>query len=158
MSVLYEWTAKGFNVATIQRSACGRPSRFGMYAQGLDERTYKDIPNELLINTLKTTFFTQNAFYRGITMSKSNRSRYKKTTTEIADPSFFSKYTSITVNHYWIPNAYLDAVTLVIQLYKSGVPFNKAVDQAYAAHPPNKQKIGRNKLAEHTLKYIANDY
>lgn len=91
-------------------------------------------------------------------MSRSKRSRYRKTTTEVKDTSFFGKYPTLTVNQYWIPKVYTDAVKLVIQLYRSGVPFNRAVDQAYAAHPPDQQKISRNKLAEHTLKYIANDY
>lgn len=91
-------------------------------------------------------------------MSKNKRNRYKKVTTEVTDTSFFGKYPTITVNKYWIPNAYLDDVKLVVQLFRSGYSFNRSIDQAFAAHPPNKQQINRNKLAEHALKYIANDY
>ena len=54
---------------------------------------------------------------------------------------------------YHVPNAYYDAVNDVITAFKNGVSFNKAVDQAAALHPNN---INRNKLAEHTLKFIAN--
>ncbi len=36
----------------------------------------------------------------------------------------------------------------------SGTPFNRAVDQVIAFYPD----LNRNKLAEHTLKWIANQY
>lgn len=88
-------------------------------------------------------------------MSKTKRNRYRKTTIKSSDPSFFGKYPTITVNRYWIPNAYLDAVADVIKAFKHGISFNRAVDQVAALDPKH---INRNKLAEHTLKYIANDY
>ena len=91
-------------------------------------------------------------------MSKNKSKRYHKQTQQLETPgSFFSKYPTITTNKYWIPKTYKDSVELAIQLYRSGISFNKALDQAYAvANDPN--HINRNKLAEHTLKSIANDY
>lgn len=90
-------------------------------------------------------------------MSNKNH-RYRKQQHQLeSSDSFFGKYPTLTVNRYWIPKVYKDSVELTIQLYRSGVSFNKALDQACAvANDP--QHISRNKLAEHTLKYIANDY
>ena len=81
-------------------------------------------------------------------MSNKNTKLYKKITKQ---PTQFS---TVTINRYWIPKPYIDAVNLTIQLFKHDVPFNKAVDQAAASFP----NVNRNKLAEHTLKFIANDY
>lgn len=86
-------------------------------------------------------------------MSKSKR--YRTVTTTSSDPSFFGKYPTITVNRYWIPNVYVEPVKDVINAFKHDIPFNKAVDQVAALDPYH---INRNKLAEHTLKFIANDY
>lgn len=89
-------------------------------------------------------------------MSNKNTKRYKKIQKRVdSNNSFFNKYPNLTINRYWIPKQYLDAVFLTIDIYRSGIPFNKAVDQAFAVSPNN---LNRNKLAEHTLKYIANDY
>lgn len=86
-------------------------------------------------------------------MSNNKSHRYKKQQVPY-DPSYFGKYPSITINKYWIPKSYLDAVHLSVDLFRSGISFNKSLDQAHAVYP----QTNRNKLAEHTLKYIANDY
>lgn len=87
---------------------------------------------------------------------KANKHRYQKKTIRLdSEKSYFDKYPTLTLNRYWIPKAYLDAVNLTLQLhYESRFSFNRSVDQAHAAYP----KLNRNKIAEHTLKYIANDY
>lgn len=87
-------------------------------------------------------------------MSKHRTYRKQNVRIDSTNHSYFDKYPTLTVNRYWIPKQYKDAVDLSIKLYKSDVPFNKAIDQASAAYP----QTNRNKLAEHTLKYIANDY
>lgn len=87
---------------------------------------------------------------------KKAKSTYRKKTVRLdSERSYFDKYPTLTLNRYWIPTAYLDAVVLVIQLYRdSKFSFNRSVDQASAVYP----KLNRNKIAEHTLKTIANDY
>lgn len=87
-------------------------------------------------------------------MPKRHKTYRRKTITIDSDKSYFEKYPTITLNRYWVPKAYLDAVTLTIQLYRDGVSFNRSVDQAHAIYPALK----RNKVAEHALKTIANDY
>lgn len=88
-------------------------------------------------------------------MSKNKSKRYHPKSVRVdSNHSFFEKYPTLTFNRYWIPKAYLDAVMLTIQLYHSGYSFNKSADQASAVYP----NLNRNKLVEHTLKYIANDY
>lgn len=69
--------------------------------------------------------------------------------------SVFDDNPTLTIHRYHVPNAYFDAVKTAITAFKNGIPFNKAVDQVAALYP---NTINRNKLAEHTLKYIANDY
>lgn len=89
-------------------------------------------------------------------MSKNNSKRYHKKTVRIdSNHSYFDKYPTLTINRYWIPKPYLDAVHLTIQLYRDHkLSFNKAIDQAALTCP----NLNRNKIAEHTLKFIANDY
>lgn len=82
----------------------------------------------------------------------SKKNRYK---TESFGKSVLDDNPTLTLNHYWTPKVYRNAVNDVINAYKNGVPFNKAVDMAAALDPNH---ISRNKLAEHTLKTIANDY
>ena len=78
--------------------------------------------------------------------------RYRK---QKIGKSVFDGSPTLTLNHYWLPKTYRDAVSDVITAYKNGIPFNRAVDQVAALDPNH---INRNKLAEHTLKTIANDY
>lgn len=80
------------------------------------------------------------------------RSQYKPKT---CGKSVFDNSPTLVVNRYWIPKSYFNPVTDVLNAYKSGVPFNRAVDQVAALDPIH---INRNKLAEHALKTIANDY
>lgn len=86
----------------------------------------------------------------------SDKHRYHKKTIRLdSERSFFDKYPTLTINRYYIPSAYLDAVNLTLQLhYESRFSFNRSVDQASAVYP----NLNRNKIAEHTLKHIANDY
>ena len=83
----------------------------------------------------------------------STRRRYSKRSHK--SKSIFDDNPTLS-NRYWIPKQYHEAVMLTIKLYKSDVPFNRAVDQAFASFPNH--PINRNKLAEHTLKFIANDH
>lgn len=69
--------------------------------------------------------------------------------------SVFDDNPTLTINRYHAPNTYFSAVSDVITAYKNGIPFNRAVDQVAAL---NSNNLNRNKLAEHTLKTIANDY
>lgn len=96
-------------------------------------------------------------FKEGASMPRKNdKHRYRKKTVRLdSEKSFFDKYPTLVVNRYWIPNAYLDAVNLTLQLhYESRFSFNRSVDQASAVYP----NLNRNKIAEHALKWIANDY
>lgn len=90
-------------------------------------------------------------------MSNGNRNhRYqnkKKPARSDSNHSFFDKYPNPTSSRYWIPKLYKDHVPTVIHYYINGIPFNKAVDRVAKANP----QLNRNKLLEHTLKYIAND-
>ena len=61
---------------------------------------------------------------------------------------------TLTLNHYWLPKQYIEPVHNVFSAMMSGTPFNRAVDQVIAFYPD----LNRNKLAEHTLKWIANQY
>ena len=63
-------------------------------------------------------------------------------------------HTVVTTNDPHIPQQYKIAVISVINTYRTGIPFNKAVDQIAATY----KSLNRNTLAYHTLKYIANDY
>lgn len=89
-------------------------------------------------------------------MSKThNHHRDRRYRTETFGKSLFDDNPTLTLNHYWTPKIYQQAVTDVIAAYRHGIPFNKAVDQVYALDPKH---LNRNKLAEHTLKTIANDF
>ena len=84
-------------------------------------------------------------------MPKTNP-KYKRKTKR---KSIFDNNPTLTLNRYWTPKPYLDAVTLTLQLhYESRYSFNRSVDQASAVYP----HLNRNKIAEHALKTIANDY
>lgn len=83
---------------------------------------------------------------------KRNARRYKP---KVIARSVFDESPTLIVNEYRIPNAYIQAVNDTIDAYKSGISFNKAVDLAYEQ---DTHHINRNKLAEHTLRTIANDY
>ena len=80
------------------------------------------------------------------------RSQYRPKT---YGKSVFDNSPTLVVNRYWIPKSYFNPVNDVLNAYKSGVPFNRAVDQVAAL---DSDHINRNKLAEHALKSIANDY
>ena len=80
------------------------------------------------------------------------KNRYKK---EVIGKSIFDDNPTLTLNHYWTPKAYLNPVNDVLTAYRQGIPFNRAVDQVFALNPNG---INRNKLAEHALKTIANNY
>lgn len=80
------------------------------------------------------------------------RSKYR---TETYGKSVFDDSPTLIVNRYWTPKPYRIPVNDVITAFKSGVSFNRAVDQVAALDPIH---INRNKLAEHALKTIANDY
>lgn len=69
--------------------------------------------------------------------------------------SIFDGSPTLTISRYRIPKPYLNAVNDVLTAYKQGIPFNRAVDQVATLDPDH---INRNKLAEHALKTIANDY
>lgn len=60
---------------------------------------------------------------------------------------------TLIIHRYYVPHSYSDAVNMVFTALKEGVGFNKACDQVAALYP---HTINRNKLAEHTLKFIAN--
>lgn len=83
---------------------------------------------------------------------KRHKSRYKQ---RRHGKSVFDGSPTLIVNSYKVPNAYSNAVKDVITAFRNGISFNKAVDQVAALYP---RSVSRNKLAEHTLKFIANDY
>lgn len=70
------------------------------------------------------------------------------------EQAFYMKKTTITNHSYYIPKAYFKPAMLALNIFKSGIPFNKAVDQAAASY----QNVNRNQLSKHLLKWIANDY
>ena len=77
---------------------------------------------------------------------------YRKTT---VSKSPFDNNPTLIVNDYLIPTPYIKPVSNVITLrVEQRIPFNRAVDQVASIYP----NINRNKLAEHTLKTIANEY
>lgn len=63
-------------------------------------------------------------------------------------------HTLVTTNDCHIPQQYKVAVQSVIVVYRSGISFNKSVDQVAASY----KSLNRNTLAKRTLKFIANDY
>lgn len=86
-------------------------------------------------------------------MQKNKKNRYYRK--ESFGKSVFNGKPTLIINHYLVPASYRHAVLDVLTAFKSGIPFNRAVDQVYALDPNH---LNRNKLAEHTLKTIANDY
>lgn len=88
-------------------------------------------------------------------MSPRRKPRDNRYTQEKYGKSVFDDSPTLTINRYHTPNGYKRAVQDVISAYKNDVPFNRAVDQVCALDPNH---LNRNKLAEHTLKTIANDY
>lgn len=84
--------------------------------------------------------------------ARKTQKRYKQ---KVVGRSVFDDNPTLIVNTYRVPNAYREAVADVITAFRHGIPFNKAVDQAATIDPDH---INRNKLAEHTLRTIANDY
>ena len=77
--------------------------------------------------------------------------RYRR---KVRQRSPFDNSPTLITNEYYVPKQYAEAVKLVISARMSGTPFNKAVDHVASAYP----HLNRNKLAEHTLKTIANEY
>lgn len=95
---------------------------------------------------------------KGDTMPKSNshqRRSHRKYKAKAVQKSIFDDSPTLIVNDYLVPNAYKDAVTDVITAYRQGVSFNRAVDQVHTLYAG---RVNRNKLAEYTLRSIANDY
>lgn len=83
---------------------------------------------------------------------RKKNSRYIKKT---FGKSVFDGNPTLILNHYRVPKSYQAAVADVLTAFRSGIPFNRAVDQVYTL---DLLHINRDKLAEHTLKFIANDY
>lgn len=77
--------------------------------------------------------------------------RYRK---QRIGKSVFDGNPTLILNHYWLPKQYIEPVHNVFSAMMSGTPFNRAVDQVIRFYP----ELNRNKLAEHTLKWIANQY
>lgn len=69
--------------------------------------------------------------------------------------SVFDGNPTLVINRYWLPKPYIDPVNDVIIAFNHGIPFNRAVDQVAVLYP---HTVNRDKLAEHTLKFIANQY
>lgn len=69
--------------------------------------------------------------------------------------SLFDGNPTLIINRYLVPRSYRDAVADVLTAFKAGISFNRAVDQVYTLDTAH---LNRDKLAEHTLKSIANDY
>ena len=86
-------------------------------------------------------------------MSKDRQNaKYKP---KVKAKSVFDGSPTLLVNEYWMPKPYVQPVREVIADFKSGIPFNRAVDQVAAVY---KDSVNRDKLAEHALKTIANEY
>lgn len=86
-------------------------------------------------------------------MSKqTTNAKYKP---KVKAKSLFDGNPTLIINRYWLPKPYIDPVHDVIKAYRAGIPFNRAVDQVAIIYA---DKVQRDKLAEHTLKSIANDY
>lgn len=81
--------------------------------------------------------------------------QHKRYRTEVLGRSIFDGSPTLTVDRYRVPRTYEDAVKDVITAFKSGIPFNRAVDQVATLE---QGRVNRDKLSEHTLKCIANDY
>lgn len=85
--------------------------------------------------------------------SHQNRNRMYKTMT--VTRSVFDDNPTLIIHRYRPPSTYADAISDVLTALRHDVPFNRAVDQVTALDP---EHINRDKLAEHTLKTIANQY
>lgn len=81
--------------------------------------------------------------------------RDRKYKAKVIAKSVFDDDPTLTIHHYRVPNTYLRAVNDVITAYRAGIPFNRAVDQVFTLDPSH---MNRNRLAEHVLRTIANDY
>ena len=89
-------------------------------------------------------------------MSQSKKHSYSNPyRKQVITKSAFDNNPTLIINHYHTPAVYSKAVSEVLNAFHSGTPFNRAVDQVFALDPHH---LNRNKLAEHTLKTIANDY
>ena len=103
-------------------------------------------------------FYPKVEPYKGDTMPKAKpnqRRSYRKYKAKTVRKSIFDDSPTLIVNDYLVPNAYRDAVTDVITAYRQGISFNRSVDQVHTLYAG---KVNRNKLAEYTLRTIANDY
>ena len=87
--------------------------------------------------------------------NRTNKHISNRYTKETFGKSVFDNSPTLIINRYHAPNGYIKAVRNVLSAFHDGIPFNRAVDQVYALDPKH---LNRNKLAEHTLKTIANDY
>lgn len=88
-------------------------------------------------------------------MSKSKQNPNGRYKPKRSGKSVFDGNPTLIVNRYWLPRPYVDPVHDVLTAVKHDIPFNKAVDQVATLYKDN---INRDKLAEHTLKYLANQY
>lgn len=89
-------------------------------------------------------------------MSSSKKHNYNNPyRKQVVTKSAFDNNPTLIINRYRTPSTYRKAVSDVLTAFHSGTPFNRAVDQVFALDPNH---LNRNKLAEHTLKTIANDY
>ena len=86
-------------------------------------------------------------------MPKTNKNRHYRR--KSFGKSILDSKPTLILHHYWTPKQYLQPVADVLTAYKAGIPFNRAVDQVYTL---DLNHLNRNKLAEHALKTIANDY
>lgn len=91
-----------------------------------------------------------------MSQTKQHRKRYTKHYQQkVISKSAFDDSPTLIINEYRTPKPYANAVTDVLAAFHSGIPFNRAVDQVSSL---DSHHLNRNKLAEHTLKTIANDY
>lgn len=88
-------------------------------------------------------------------MSKPQLRKYRHYKQDSFGKSIFDGNPTLIIHRYIPPKTYRDAINDVLTAYHSGISFNKAVDQVAALNP---KSINRNKLHEHALKTIANDY
>ena len=73
--------------------------------------------------------------------------------------------TTVTTHRYNIPKPYAKPVLYTIKLFRSGIHFQNAVDISYQSFTSNKSdpdyispnKLHRNTIMKHALKWIQND-
>lgn len=87
-------------------------------------------------------------------MSKRRQKGDNRYRTQKMGKSVFDGNPTLTLAHYWLPKQYAEPVHNVFTAMMSGTPFNRAVDQMALLYP----EVNRNRLAEHTLKWIANQH